>query len=142
MSYSLAFTQAIFCTLFVSDKVRQGFFDFVPTGKMAEALNLTAPTAVKILQSLNRAGIIETREGANGGVRLAVPPAQVTLLDILNAIEGGRPLFHAAVRLRVTGEKPTRAQAGIARILADAENAMKSALKNIIIDDLIRELNR
>lgn len=31
MSYSLAFSQAIFTVIFVADKVRQGIYDFVPT---------------------------------------------------------------------------------------------------------------
>lgn len=67
MSYSLAFSQSVITVLFVADKVQQGIYDFVPTQEISDALNIPKPSAVKILQSLNRAGIIETREGAKGG---------------------------------------------------------------------------
>ena len=76
-------------TVYIADKVQQGFFEFTPTTQLAQDLNIARPTAVKTLQSLNQAGIIETREGAKGGVRLAKPADQVTVLDILAAIEGG-----------------------------------------------------
>ncbi|MCB9104195.1 MAG: Rrf2 family transcriptional regulator [Anaerolineales bacterium] len=66
MSYSLTFSQSVITVLFVADKVQQGIYDFVPTQEISDALNIPKPSAVKILQSLNRAGIIETREGAKG----------------------------------------------------------------------------
>ncbi|MBK7916591.1 MAG: Rrf2 family transcriptional regulator [Chloroflexi bacterium] len=105
MSYSLSFSQAIVTVIFVSDKVAQGIYDFVPTKELSEALNIARPTAVKILGNLAGAGIIETREGAKGGVRLALPPAEVTILDIFTAIESGKALFRHDFELGVTGEK-------------------------------------
>ncbi len=117
MSYSLAFSQAIFTVLFVADKVQQGIYDFVPTKELSDSLNIARPSAVKILQNLNRAGIIETREGAKGGVRLAMSPSKITILDIFNAIEYNRPLFRLDLKLHVTGEKPTRGQQTISQLL-------------------------
>ena len=76
----------------------------MPTKELSESLNIARPSAVKILQSLNRTGIIETREGAKGGVRLAVSPEEITILDIFNAIEHNRPLFRLDLRIRVSGE--------------------------------------
>ena len=142
MSYSLAFSQAILTALFVADKVQQGMYDFVPTKELSDSLNIARPSAVKILQSLNKAGMIETREGAKGGVRLAVSPEDVTILDIFNAIEVNRPLFRHDLRVRVTGEKPTRGQQAISEVLASAEEAMKAELHEITISDLLRQINR
>src|SRR5690606_9466691 len=110
------------------DKVAQGFYDFVPTKELSDALNIARPTAVKILGNLASAGIIETREGAKGGVRLARPPAQVTILDIFQAIESGKAMFRHDFELGVTGEKPTRAQGAILDILNEAEAAMHNRL--------------
>ena len=87
MSYSLGVWQAMQATVYVADKVQLGEFDFVPTSRLAEDLGIPAPSMARLLRSLNRAGIIETREGARGGVRLALPPDQVTLLSIVDAIE-------------------------------------------------------
>ena len=141
MSYSLSFSQAIVTVLFVGDKVEQGFYDFVPTKELSEALNIARPTAVKILGNLAGAGIIETREGAKGGVRLALPPAEITIMDIFQAIESGKALFRHDFELGVTGEKPTRAQGAILDILNEAEAAMHNRLGQTTIADLLSIVN-
>lgn len=142
MSYSLSFSQAIFTVLFIGDKVTQGFYDFVPTKELSAALNIPNPTAVKILSNLASVGIIETREGSRGGVRLAAPPQNITLLDLFNAIETGKPMFRQDYKLRVIGEKPTRAQQSVYAILGSAETAMKSQLAQTTIADLIASINK
>ncbi len=142
MSYSLSFSQAIFTVLFVGDKVSQGFYDFVPTKELSASLNIPNPTAVKILGNLANAGIIETREGSRGGVRLAKPPQNITLLDVFIAIETGKPMFRQDHKLRVTGVKPTRAEKSVSTILNDEEAAMKSQLEKTTIADLMATLNK
>ncbi len=141
MSYSLAFSQAIMTMLFVGDKVEQGYYDFVPTKELSAALNLPRPTAVKILGNLAGASLIETREGAKGGVRLAKPPADITLLDVFGAIESGKPMFRHDFELRVTGEKPSRAQQAVLQLLTAAEAAMTEQLSQTTIADLLAVLN-
>jgi Rrf2 family protein len=142
MSYSLSFSQAIFVVLFVGDKVAQDYFDFVPTKELSTALNIPNPSAVKILGNLASAGIIETREGSHGGVRLAKPAQQITLLDVFTAIETGKPMFRQDHQLRVTGKKPTRAHQAVYAVLTDAEEAMKSRLAKTTIADLMASLNQ
>lgn len=141
MSYSLAFSQAIITVIYVADKVQQGMYDFVPTKQLSESLNIARPTAVKILGNLTGAGIIETREGAKGGVRLAVAPADVTILDVFEAIETGKPMFRHDYRLRVIGEKPSRAQQEVLSVLNSAEAAMKAELGETTVADLLDVLN-
>lgn len=142
MSYSLSFSQAIFVILFVGDKVAQDYFDFVPTKELSTALNIPNPSAVKILGNLASAGIIETREGSRGGVRLAKPAHQITLLDVFTAIETGKPMFRQDHQLRVTGEKPTRAHQSVYAVLTEAEEGMKSRLAKTTIADLMASLNQ
>jgi len=141
MSYSLGFSQAIVATVYIADKVQQGFFEFTPTTQLAQDLNIPRPTAVKILQSLNQAGIIDTREGAKGGVRLAKAADEVTILDIFTAIERERPLFQTRLNINVTGNKPTLAQETISNLLTDAETAMKNELQQTTIADLMAAIN-
>ena len=142
MSYSLSFSQAIFVVLFVGDKVAQDYFDFVPTKELSTAVNIPNPSAVKILGNLASAGIIETREGSRGGVRLAKPAQQITLLDVFTAIETGKPMFRQDHQLRVTGKKPTRAHQSVYAVLTDAEEGMKSRLAKTTIADLMASLNQ
>lgn len=41
----------------------------------------------KLLQSLCRAGVVESRKGAGGGFRLAREASAITLLDVLDVVE-------------------------------------------------------
>ena len=142
MSYSLSFSQAIFVVLFVGDKVAQNYFDFVPTKEISTSLNIPSPSAVKILGNLANAGVIGTREGSRGGVRLAKPAKEITLLDVFNALETGKPMFRQDYQLRVTGKKPTRAHQSVYAVLTDAEQGMKSRLGKTTIADLMASLNQ
>jgi len=140
VSYSLAFSQAIVTLLYVNDKVALGMYDFVPTKVLSEELNIPVPSAAKILQALTRAGIIETREGAKGGVRLAVDPEKVTILDIFNSIEAGRPLFRTQLDIKVTGDRPRKAQQEISQTLNEAEQLMKEHLKGVTLKALSKRI--
>jgi len=142
MSYSLGFSQAIAVVLFVADKVDQGMYDFVPTKALSEQLGIATPSAVKILQALNRANIIETREGAKGGVRLARAANNISIADIFAAVEQNRPLFRSDIRFNVSGSKPSKASAAIADVLNNAEMAMKKSLASQNISNLMRRINR
>jgi Rrf2 family protein len=54
---------------------------------MAEKLGMPAPFLGKILQPLVARGFLESQRGRNGGFRLCVPAAQVTLLQIAESQE-------------------------------------------------------
>ena len=142
MSYSLSFSQAILAVMYIGDKVAQGFYEFVPTKEIAESLNIARPSLVKIMQGLHNAGIIETREGAKGGVRLAKQPDTITLLDVFMAIESGKSLFRTDFTPKVSGKKPTRAQETILSVFSDSEAAMKNQLNQKTIADLLLEINQ
>jgi Rrf2 family protein len=141
MTYSLAFSQAVMIVIYVADKIHQGIHDFVPTKELARDLNIPRPSAVKILNLLSKEGIIETREGAGGGVRLGVPSSMITLLDIFEAIESDRPLFHTNYKFRVTGKKPDRARQEVDGVLTAAEDAMREVLEGGSLDALLAALN-
>jgi Rrf2 family protein len=46
------------------------------------------PTAQKLVSRLSLAGLLESSRGTGGGVRLARPPATISLADIIEAVEG------------------------------------------------------
>ncbi len=139
MSYSLGVWQAMLATVYVADKVRLGQFEFVPTSKIADDLGIPAGSLSRLLRSLNRAGIIETREGVQGGVRLATPPDRVTMLDIVDAIEQQLSLFRTDSTGGITGVTPTRRQRALRRALGEAERAMRASLGEVTIDQISNE---
>lgn len=140
MSYSLSFSQALYTIIYVGDKIQQGMYEFIPTQKISNDLNIPRSSTALLLRRLNRAGIIETREGANGGVRLAIQPDQLTVLDVLEAIEQERSLFQTNVQLNVDGQRPARAHQAIASTLNNAEAAMKKSLEGVSVADLLAQM--
>jgi Rrf2 family protein len=137
MSYSLSFSQALYILIYVGNKVELGLYDYIPTQKLSQELNIAPSTAGVILRQLNRAGIIETREGANGGIRLAVQPEDVTVLDVFTAIEQQRPMFQINVHLNVQSEKSKKVQSAVVEVLENAEAAMKTSLRGVSIRALM-----
>lgn len=55
---------------------------------LAVAVQLPHPTVSKTLKMLVRAGLVESRRGAQGGYSLARPASKITASDIIAAIEG------------------------------------------------------
>jgi Rrf2 family protein len=81
--------------------------DDVPlsTAQFARSYDLPPAYLSKQLQALVRAGLLESVPGAKGGFRLARPAGQITLLDVVTAIEGPEPAFVCTeIRQRGMGE--------------------------------------
>lgn len=60
----------------------------VSTHEVAEALGVSENHLAKVRDRLVKAGLIEAVRGPGGGFRPAKPVAQVTLLEVYEAIEG------------------------------------------------------
>jgi Rrf2 family protein len=141
MSYSLSYSKAILVVIFISDKVRQGQYEYLSTASIAEILNIPKPTLVQIFQNLSMNGIIQTKEGKHGGIRLMKDPAQITLLDVLEAIEKGKSLFNTSFDLSVQGSRPDNAQSSLIKIFEETEEAMKTKLVQKTIAQILEEMN-
>ena len=58
------------------------------TSKIADEQEIPASFLAKIISQLSIAGLIQTSRGAKGGVRLARKPEDISLLDVVEAIDG------------------------------------------------------
>ena len=56
--------------------------------ELATALHVPAPTVSKILKTLTRAGLVTSVRGAQGGSLLARPAADISMADIIHAMDG------------------------------------------------------
>lgn len=56
--------------------------------RVARSQGISPTFLGKIVQSLARAGILATRRGVGGGIALAKPPEDFTLLQVIEAVEG------------------------------------------------------
>ncbi len=141
MSYSLSFSKAILVVIFISDKTRQNQFEFLSTASLSEILNIPKPTLVKILQSLTAEGIIETKEGKFGGIRLIKDPSNISVLEILNAVEKGKSMFNTTFDIKAKGHRPDKAQLSLLKLFSVAENKMKEELAKKTIEQILNEMN-
>src|SRR5471032_317166 len=57
-------------------------------GDIADRTRLSRPTVSKVLKGLQRAGMVISSRGAQGGYRLARRPDQITAAQILDVFEG------------------------------------------------------
>src|SRR6187455_675775 len=65
----------------------------LPAARLAEYHGVPPAYLAKHLQALSQAGIVESVAGRRGGYRLARPAAAITVLDVVEAVEGSAPAF-------------------------------------------------
>jgi Rrf2 family protein len=58
------------------------------TQDIAARQNIPSPFLAKIVSRLSLAGLVHTYRGAGGGVALARPASQISLLQVIEALEG------------------------------------------------------
>lgn len=69
-------------------EVYQNDTAFVALKEIAKAKNLSLSYISQIILPLKNAGLVLSREGAHGGYRLAKPPHEISMFEILEALEG------------------------------------------------------
>src|SRR4051794_12570428 len=60
----------------------------VSARRIADAMDIPGRFLPQVLGDLQRAGLVEATAGRAGGYRLAVPAARISLLGIIEAVEG------------------------------------------------------
>ncbi len=61
--------------------------DLSKVADIAEFYGISETFLFKILQALNGAGLVETVRGRSGGIRLARPPEEIRLGEVIRAVE-------------------------------------------------------
>lgn len=112
----------------------------LPGARLAEFHDLPPAYLAKHLQALSRAGIVTADRGVKGGYRLGRPPAEISLLDIVLAIEGPEPAFRCT-EIRKRGPCPAPPSAckkpcAIARAFLAAETAWREELAAVTVADM------
>ena len=90
---------------------------------------------VQIMLELKAHGLVETTRGAAGGYQLARSPGDITLADILHAIDRTPPPLPAAL----TSLPGTPAVRTICSVLQDEQHRQEQRLQDITLADLARQ---
>jgi Rrf2 family protein len=116
----------------------------LPAARLAEYHGVPPAYLAKHLQALAGAGIVEATAGRKGGYRLARPAHAITVLAVVDAVEGDEPAFRCKeIRRRGPARVAAseyRAPCGIAKVMQDAEEAWRAELDRVTIADLVRGL--
>jgi DNA-binding IscR family transcriptional regulator len=90
--------------------------------------------------------VLVAATGPRGGFRLARPAGEITLLQIVEAVDGGSPFYQCnELRQRGRGASPPeqcRRTCGIAARMYEAEAAYRDSLAGVTIADIVAGLPR
>lgn len=117
----------------------------VPAARLAELHDVPPAYLAKHLQALSRAGVVSSTPGQVGGYALTRPAAEITLLEIVLAVDGGEPAFRCT-EIRQCGPLAASAEqcsspCAIAQAMASAEQAWRDALAAVSVADLARRID-
>ena len=110
------------------------------TARLAEYHSVPEAYLAKHLQAMSRARILTAGPGRGGGYRLARPPADVSVLDVVEAVDGEDPAFKCLeIRRRGPAAVPAReyrTMCGIHRVMVEADGVWRERLSRTSIADL------
>ncbi len=144
--FGSAVEQALHCLLFLVDRGDGG----VPSARdLAEFQGVSASFVAKHFTKLEKPGIVESGEGVRGGFRLARPASEISVLEVVDAIEGEKPLFRCRDIRRdcvLFDDDPpkwaTRGVCAIHGVMIEAERKMRETLAGVSLNDLAERSNK
>ncbi|MFT8675679.1 MAG: Rrf2 family transcriptional regulator [Acetobacter sp.] len=110
---------------------------------LAELQNIPPAFVAKLLPRLEKAGVLSAAEGLKGGYSLARPAHEISVLAVVDAVEGQKSLFNCQEirgRCALFNERPpqwaTQGVCGIHAVMLRAEQAMRQELARTSLADL------
>jgi Rrf2 family protein len=110
-----------------------GSSDPVKGEAIATAQGIPLRFLENILGDLRNAGVVESRRGVDGGYLLAHPPAEITLADVIRAVDG--PLANVA------GTRPNLLEyEGSTERLRDIWVGVRAALRSVLEETTLADV--
>lgn len=123
---------AIAVALDIGFHAGRGATDLAPAAEVAERLGMARRGLEPVLQSLSRAGILDSVRGPRGGYRLGRRPRDITLLAVLEAL-GEAPAEPAEGALSGRLQEVV-----VAPFWAELDAMLRERLAALTLDDLLR----
>ncbi|MBW7835162.1 MAG: SUF system Fe-S cluster assembly regulator [Sphingomonadales bacterium] len=98
---------------------------------LAKLTHIPLPTVSKILGALARGGLLQSHRGLNGGFSLARAPQDVSVADVVNAVEGPIAVTHCLDHGQGDGACEILATCRMAGYWQRINTAIDGALKGI-----------
>ena len=144
--YGSSVEYGLHCLLFLVDPPGETKFS---SADLAEFQGISPSYVAKLFTQLKTAGLVIAAEGAQGGYRLARRAKDISVLDVVEALEGDSPLFqcndirnHCALFGRSPPAWATKDVCSIHAVMLQAERQMKESLASHTLADVSQRVAR
>lgn len=131
MRLSRAAAYGIFATVHIAEREKDSP---IPGQGIAETCSIPPGHLLKVLQQLVKSRILSSERGPSGGFALRRPANKITLLDVIEAIEG--PIEGGYGGSDDVTSK-TRAKNGVKKACEEVANFARSNLRKTTISELM-----
>lgn len=104
---------------------------------LAARAHLELPTVSKLLKQLAHAGLVDSFRGVNGGYRLARAPREISIAEIVIAMEGPIGMTQCSAQ---AGLCEHETHCGVRVNWRRINQAIAGALESVTLDDMIRPM--
>ncbi len=105
------------------------------TSVIAEEENIPLPFLAKIVSQLSVKGILDAMRGASGGVRLARTPDEISLREVIEAIDGEISLNRCVLNADAC---PSTGVCPVHEVWCEAQKDLVSRLESTTFDHLLK----
>ena len=109
--------------------------DIYSVAQMAAALGMATPTASKIMKMLARRGLVQSLRGTKGGYLLARPPDQISIAEVIDAMEGTLGVTECSMRKGLCARE---AGCSIRNNWRDINRVIRQKLDQVTLADMNR----
>ena len=107
------------------------------TGQLAELTGLNQPTVAKVSKTLMTANLLETQRGVHGGYKLARPVSAMSLVQIVEAMEGPIAVSDCICTDGTYDRCMVSNSCFVTRSWDQVNLAIRNALNEVSLEDLI-----
>ena len=105
------------------------------TGQIADETRLELPTVSKLLKALCHASLVESFRGVNGGYRLARPASDISLAEIIEALEGPIGMTECSV---AEGQCDRESECGVRGSWQKINSVLDNALRAVSLAEMLK----
>ena len=104
------------------------------TGQIASETQLELPTVSKLLKALMHASLVESFRGVNGGYRLARPATDISLAEIVEALEGPIGMTECSVS---EGQCERESGCGVRHSWQRINSVLTNTLRGVMLAEML-----
>lgn len=111
--------------------------DYTSSSEISEVQDIPLPYVRRILQALVRAGYLESKEGARGGVKLVKEPSEISVSELIRLLQGDIQISACMFRKKICSKRSTCV---LKKRINEIEKKLADEFNNITIKSLLEDI--